>query len=109
MLEPNWILFEVWDNDGINGSKSTKSTRFSYKEATKEELTATKDIKNKRTKSGLNKSISLAKEIKKDIAELNKSILEKKKITWEDKQKAEEILNKQKAITTTNKKHTTKK
>ena len=90
--------FEVWDNDGVNGSKNTKSTRFSYKEATKEELTAKKDAENEKTKSGLNKSISLAKEIKKDIAELNKSILEKKKISWEEKQKAKEILKKQKQL-----------
>ena len=90
--------FEVWDNDGVNGSKSTKSTRFSYKETTKEELILKKDAENEKTKSGLNKSISLANEIKKDIAELNKSILEKKKITWEDKQKAKEILKKQKQL-----------
>ena len=90
--------FEVWDNDGINGSKSTKSTRYSYKEATKEELMEKKDAENEKTKGGLNKSISLAKEIKKDIAELNKSILEKKKISWEEKQKAKEILKKQKQL-----------
>jgi len=90
--------FQVWDNDGVNGSKSTKSTRFSYKEATKEELTAKKDAENEKTKSGLNKSIALANEIKKDIDELNKSILEKKKITWEEKQKAKEILKKQKQL-----------
>ena len=90
--------FEVFDNDGVNGSKSTKSKRFSYKETTKEELILKKDAENEKTKSGLNKSISLANEIKKDIAELNKSILEKKKITWEDKQKAKEILKKQKQL-----------
>jgi len=90
--------FEIWDNDGVNGSKNTKSTRFSHKEATKDELTAKKDAENEKTKSGLNKSISLAKEIKKDIAELNKSILEKKKISWEEKQKAKEILKKQKQL-----------
>ncbi|MFQ3332631.1 MAG: hypothetical protein ACI84S_000377 [Thalassomonas sp.] len=90
--------FEVWDNDGVNGSKNTKSTRFLHKEATKEDLIAKKDAENEKTKSGLNKSISLAKEIKKDIAELNKSILEKKKISWEEKQKAKEILKKQKQL-----------
>ena len=90
--------FEVWDNDVVNGSKNTKSTRFSHKEATKEELTAKKDAENEKTKSGLNKSISLAKEIKKDIAQLNKTILEKKKISWEEKQKAKEILKKQKQL-----------
>ncbi len=90
--------FEVWDNDGINGSKNTKSNHFLYKEASKEELIAKKDAENDKTKSGLNKSIALADEIQKDIAELNKSILEKKEISWEQQQKAKEILKKQKQL-----------
>ena len=42
--------FEVFDNDGVNGSKSTKSKRFSYKETTKEELILKKDGENKKNK-----------------------------------------------------------
>ena len=68
-----------------------------------------KDAENEKTKGGLNKSISLAKEIKKDIAELNKSILEKKKISWEEKQKAKEILKKQKQLEQQIKANPTKK
>lgn len=90
--------FEVWDNDGINGSKSTKSKQFSHKEDTKDELIAKKDVENEKTKSSLNKSLSLANEIKKDIDKLNKSILEKKKVSWEEKKKAEDILKKQKQL-----------
>ncbi len=90
--------FEVWDNDAINGSKSTKSKVFTYKEATKEELIDKKDAENDKTKSGINKSISLANALKKDIEELNKSILEKEKIGWEEKEKAKEILKKQKEL-----------
>ena len=90
--------FKVWDNDGINGSKFTNSKIFTYKEPSTDELIAKKDIENKKTKSGLNKSISLAKEIQKDIDELNKQILEKKEIGWQEKQKAKDILKKQKEL-----------
>ena len=90
--------FEVWDNDGVNGSKSTKSDYFLYKEASKEELIAKKDAENDKTKKGFNKSISLTDEIQKDIDELNKSILEKKEISWEQRQKVKEILKKQEQL-----------
>ena len=101
LLEPGDEInyyFSVWDNDGINGPKKTISQSFIYKELSKEDIITKKDIENEKTKNGLNKSISLAEEIKKDIEGLNKSILEKKKIGWEEKQKAKEILKKQKNL-----------
>ena len=90
--------FKVWDNDGVNGSKFTKTKTFIYKEPSTEDLIKKKDIENDITKSGINKSISLAEEIKKDIDELNKAILEKKKIGWEEKEKTKTILKKQKEL-----------
>ena len=90
--------FKIWDNDGVNGSKFTKSQNFKYTAASTDDLIKKKDAENEKTKSGLNKSISLAEEIQKDIDELNKTILEKKKIGWEEKQKAKEILKKQKQL-----------
>ena len=90
--------FKVWDNDGVNGSKFTKSGTFTYKELSTDELIEKKDLENEKTKSGLNKSISLAEEIQKEIEKLNKKILEKKEIGWEEKQKAKEILKKQKEL-----------
>ena len=90
--------FKVWDNDGVNGSKFTKSGTFTYKEPSTDELIEKKDLENEKTKSGLNKSISLAEEIQKEIEKLNKKILEKKEIGWEEKQKAKEILKKQKEL-----------
>ena len=91
-------FFKVWDNDGVNGSKFTKSKTFKYKEPSISDLVTQKNIENEKTKLGLNKSISLAKEIKREIEALNKSVLEKKKIGWEEKQKAKEILKKQKEL-----------
>ena len=90
--------FKVWDNDGINGSKFTKSKTFTYKAKSVSELIKKKNAGNEKTKSGLNKSISLAEEIQKDIKSLNKKILEKRGLDWEEKQKAKEILKKQKKL-----------
>ena len=90
--------FKVWDNDQINGSKFTKSALFSYKEPSINELIKKKDFEDEKTKANLNNSISLAKEIQKEIRLLNKKILEKKEMGWQEKQKAKEILKKQKEL-----------
>ena len=101
--------FKVWDNDHINGSKFSKSKTFTYAESSIEDLIKVNDLQNTQTKNGINNSISLAKEIKHDIQELSKKLLEKKEIGFEEKQKARDILNKQKKleekIINTQKKH----
>ena len=90
--------FKVWDNDGINGSKFTKSKTFTYKTESVNNLIKKKNAGNEKVKRGLNKSMALAEEIQKEIELLNKKILEKKGLDWEEKQKAKEILKKQKKL-----------
>lgn len=100
-LSPGQIItyyFKVWDNDGINGSKFTKSREFNYKKESINELIKKKDLENTKTKRGLNKSIDLAEEIQQDIERLNSQILDKKNLSWEERQKAKEILEKQKIL-----------
>ena len=88
-------FFKVWDNDEINGSKFTLSQKFSYEELSTKDLIRQKDYQNKKTKSSLNKSLLLSKEIQKEIQKLNEKIIEKKQLDWQEKQKIEEILKKQ--------------
>jgi len=90
--------FKVWDNDGVNGTKFTKSREFTYKKPSLNELIKQKDFGNEKTKHSLNRSISLAEEIQKEIEELNKIILDKKKIGWEERKKARDLLKKQKVL-----------
>ena len=40
------FYFEIWDNDGVNGSKSSKTTNFSYNEPSKEDLTIKRNAEN---------------------------------------------------------------
>ena len=90
--------FELWDNDAINGSKKTKSEVYSYTKKTRKENIFEKDLINKKIKNSLNTSMNQAKELRKEINEFNKDIINKKKLSWEDKQKAKEILEKQNKI-----------
>jgi hypothetical protein len=72
--------FEVWDNDGVNGSKSAKSSLMTFKAPTLEELENQTTEKNKDIKKDLDQSIKDAKDLQKQITELNKNVLREKTI-----------------------------
>lgn len=90
--------FEVWDNDGVNGSKSARSDVKQFKAPTLEELDKNTQKNNKRIKDELEESLKKAKELQKDISDLSKKMMEKKQPGWEEKKKLENLLEKQKEL-----------
>jgi len=87
--------FEVSDNDGVNGSKSTRSETLVFKTPTKEELSKNAEKNNAEIKKNLEESISKSKQLQKDINELSKKINDKKQLGYEEKKKLEDLLKKQ--------------
>ncbi|MBI2968650.1 MAG: DUF4175 family protein [Bacteroidetes bacterium] len=90
--------FEVWDNDGVHGSKSTRSAVRLYRAPTKEELSDRHAEKNEAVKNMLSEGIKEAKAIQKELEELRKRMMEKKSLSWEEKKKMEELMEKQKEL-----------
>ncbi len=90
--------FEVWDNDGINGSKSTKSAKRSFQAPTLGDLEDDRKETAEKVKEKIEKSIEQAAELKKELKELNKDLLQKSEMTWQDKKKMEDLLKKQKDL-----------
>ena len=90
--------FEVWDNDGVNGSKSVKSFIGSFKEPSIEEIKEKRDYENEKIKNNLDESIDLTLEIKKEIENLKKSLINKKNLGWEEKKKAENLIKNHKKL-----------
>ena len=90
--------FEVWDNDAINGTKSTKSSVFSYKSASSQELEEMADAKNRQLKNEIDESIKLAEDIQSELKQLREQLLEEKDLSWNDKQKTKNLFEKQKEL-----------
>ena len=72
-------FFEVWDNDGINGSKSTKSSLFNFQAASVDELEAMAEEENSQLKNDLEESKKLAEDIQKDLEELQRQLLKRQR------------------------------
>lgn len=90
--------FEISDNDGVNGSKITKSSRMVFKVPTKEELEKKSDEASKEIIADLEKSIKDAEKMRKDIEKLNKNLIDKEKLGWQEKKQLEELLETQKKL-----------
>ncbi|MCD4746100.1 MAG: hypothetical protein K8R58_07360, partial [Bacteroidales bacterium] len=90
--------FEVWDNDGINGSKSTSSQIMLFKAPTLKEIEEKTENSNKELKNEMEKTINDAKMLQKQIDELNKKLFDKKTLSWEDKKQIQDLLDKQKEL-----------
>lgn len=90
--------FEIWDNDGIHGSKVAKSSVYSYKKASLEELEEQTEENNEDIKEALKENLEKTQELKKEIKDLREKFLNKKELNWQDKKDAEKLLQKQEEI-----------
>lgn len=90
--------FEIFDNDGVTGSKSSRTMKMIFKAPTLAELADNTEKNNDKIKENLEESISQAKDVQKALSELQRKVAEKKELTWEEKKKLEELLNKQKQL-----------
>ena len=90
--------FEVWDNDAVFGSKSSKTGLFQYEMASLKELEKEVEQTNEEIKDELEETMKDAKELKEDIEEFKKQSIEKKELGWEERQKLESLINRQKNL-----------
>ncbi|GIV34862.1 MAG: ATPase [Chitinophagales bacterium] len=91
-------FFEVWDNDGIHGSKSTRSSILQFKMPTLEQLEEETRLTNENIKSDLDKSVSKAGQIRSEIQKAQEKLLQKKNLTWEDKKEISELIKQQQTL-----------
>ncbi|MEO5571517.1 MAG: DUF4175 family protein [Bacteroidia bacterium] len=91
-------FFEVWDNDGVTGAKSTRSQSNIFKAPTSKELAENTEKNNNKLKDDLKESIEQAKKLQKDISETSKKMLEKKNLNYDDKKKIEDLLKQQRDL-----------
>lgn len=74
--------FVISDNDGVNGSKSTKSRMFQYKLPTLEELNDTRDKEQEDIKKDLNDILTKANDFKSKLERLKKENRNTKQSNW---------------------------
>lgn len=90
--------FEVWDNDGVSGAKSTKSSVREFKIPTEEEITEINEKKSDEVADKMESAIQQAKQLQKQAEDLSKKLVDKKEIGWQEKQQLQQLLDQQQLL-----------
>ena len=85
--------FQIWDNDGVNGPKNSKSRIMIFQIPTIEELEKTKEDRSDQFKDQLASTQKKAQKINKDMDKLSKKLAEKKELDWQDKEAMKNLLD----------------
>lgn len=90
--------FEVWDNDGVNGSKVTRSQPMIFRAPTMEEIDKKTEESSQKITDDLESSIKEAKDLQKKAEELSRKMIDKENIGWQEKQQIQDLLDEQKKL-----------
>lgn len=90
--------FIIWDNDGVNGPKQSRTQTEYYKAPSLEEIKKQTEEQNKEIKNNLSTAQSESSDLEKEIQSIEKMLTEKKQLDWNDKKKIEDLLKKQEEL-----------
>ena len=85
-------FFEVWDNDGVNGKKFTRSREFNFEVPNQQALKGKRQDLTKQIEKELENAIDESRELNEEIEKLRKDLVQKKELDWSDKKKIEDLL-----------------
>lgn len=91
-------FFEVFDNDGVNGSKSCRSEVFRYRQESLKEMEKASESRSDQIASSLKEAVKETKKIQQDAEQLRKKLRDKQELSWEDKKAVDQLLKKQQQI-----------
>ena len=90
--------FEVWDNDGVHGNKSTRSQTRVFRIPTLEEIDKATEQKNGEIKDKMEQAVRQTHSLQHQIEDMNKKLVDKKELGWQEKQQLQQMLDKQQSL-----------
>ena len=91
-------FFEVFDNDGINGSKKTSTQLFNYCIPDSKQLYDLNTVVQDSISNQIQKSIDLSQSIQEDILKMQKNALDGSTEKWQQEQLIQEIGSKKQQL-----------
>jgi len=90
--------FEVFDNDGVNGSKSARTAVMTHRMPTREELEARAENNDSKVKDELKKALEATRELQDDTKSLREKMLQEKEVDWKLKKEVEKLAERQQEV-----------
>ncbi len=92
------FYFEVTDNDGVNGSKSARTSVMTYEKPTLEEIKKIENQNDESIKDELKDALHKMSKLQDDMRKLREKLLQSKQMDWQDKKEMEKMLENQKNL-----------
>ena len=89
---------QVWDNDGVNGRKSTRSATYTFLVPTSDNLVTEISRSQKSTQSQIDKSVTKANQLQDQIEQANQKLKGKQNLDWQDKKMLEDIIQQKQGL-----------
>ncbi len=93
----NYYL-EVWDNDGVNGRKSTRSSSYVFALPGKDEMKADISRSQQSTENKIDQSLKKAKDLRESIDEAKQKLRGKQVMEWQDKKMLEDLIKQKESL-----------
>jgi hypothetical protein len=90
--------FEIFDNDGVNGAKSSRSAIRTFKMPSEREVEKKLDANSEQIKQKMEQAIRKSSQVEKEAKRLYQDLLNKKSLSYEEKKQVESLLQKQKEL-----------
>ena len=90
--------FEVFDNDGVNGSKSARTTVMQYKMPTMSEFRQQQAQNSEEIKKDLEKALKESAKVQEELKKLRNKVLQQKELDWQTRKEMEKLLDRQKQL-----------
>jgi hypothetical protein len=91
-------VFEVWDNDGFHGPKSSSTQVMEFHMPTEDQLEEMIAQKNEDIKDLLEESKKDAEDLQRKLDAMRKQLLDKNQLNGQDQQKLEELMRQQEEL-----------
>ncbi|MVM29902.1 ATPase [Spirosoma sp. HMF4905] len=89
---------QVWDNDGVNGPKSSRSNQLNFVVPSNAEIQKQVDKSAEKTEQQIDNALSKTQEIKKELNQMEDRMRTKKSSDFQDKKQLQDVLQKREEL-----------
>jgi hypothetical protein len=90
--------FEVYDNDGVNGSKSARTNLMIFAMPTVDEFKAMEEENDEQIKEDLKEALEESRKIQEEMKKMREELLQEKEMDWQSRKELEKMLERQKDL-----------
>lgn len=93
----NYYL-KVWDNDGVNGHKATKSATYTFSLPSVEEMKSEISKSQAATEGKIDKGLNKARNLRESIEQAQQKLKGKQSLDWQEKKMLEDLIQQKQSL-----------